>query len=311
MPVQPCDVRNWSWVCGRTCCDALSLPDHHTTGACALRYVSDHGVSGTTVHDNIITFTALFGDPVANVQLSDFNLASTAAYTAAGVTQGGGSSGADDTWIVTVAFSGVAPSTVSITPMAANQGSITPAISGSTNTQPFVIEYKPPKPVYTSSIGSSGSSFSTTDFSITATFDSPVSGVTDAAFGVTTGSGMTFDAVVTSRSPAPAYVWVLSATITGGYTTGVFTAARMAGGLSTGIAPPSQQGDADFELVYLPPFPVYSSDAGASPATVYASPLTVTATFSHPVSGVTVADFPITQVNTGSPLPAVTHLVIV
>ena len=263
-------------------------------GACTgvtVTYLSDLGANGAVVSDTYeLTFTAVFSTAVSGVTEADFGLTVSSSVDVGTTTLVAVGGEPAEQWVLMAALNGTTfgPATVQVAAMAVSQGAITPAVT--TGNTAFSLLFDPPKPVYSSALGATGATFSGDTFTITATFDGAVSGVTAAHFGVSATGGLAFDTAVSPSSGA-AQVWVYTGTITSGRVASTITATAFAGGVATGLSPATEAGDGDFTLVYQPPVPTYTSSVGVSGSTTQASSFDITATFSSAVRGVTNATF--------------------
>ena len=257
-------------------------------------YSSSLGVSGATVQDTTLHFTATFGLPVAGVTAADFSLTTGAMGATTSVHAVDGSP--SNTWVLEVTLTGdLVSATVAVAAMAAGSGSITPANEAGTSGYSFAFD--PPTPTYSSTLGASGTVLNDGPVTVTATFDVPVSGVTAADFGVNAGSLSVSMSVAAESGGSLDTVWVLTIDILSGRTAGTITCSSMAS-RSGSISPPNEAGSgATYMFLFQPPTPVLSSSAGPSGSKVHSRTFAVTASFNVDVSGVTVADF---GVNAGS-----------
>lgn len=236
---------------------------------------------GTTTA-NVIPITATFNIPVTGVAISDFN--NDAAFPVeAGVSYALTGSGAE--WVLTVTLDETPRANKPLSfNMAAGSGSISPA--NEPTSSPLTITYAPPKPTFSSSQGATGATVNADVILFTATFTGAVTGVTAADFGLvkSDASVLTTEAV---SSNAANTEWVLAVTVTGGHGTSAMsvTMAQDSGAISPKTAAATNNG---FSLSYAAPTVVLTSSE-TSPTTATSIP--VTATFSSPVTGVTVADF--------------------
>ena len=160
----------------------------------------------------VIPITATFDSAVTGVTVSDFN-GGAPFPVEAGVTYAVSGSGTE--WVLTVTVDDTArvDKTWAFS-VAAASGSISPSNSASSDT--FDVSYEPPTATFSSDAGPSGTEVNGLELKYTATFDSAVTGVAVADFGLTSSAGgLTYTAAVATTDNIN---WVLTATVTGGYT---------------------------------------------------------------------------------------------
>ena len=189
-------------------------------------------------------------------------------------------------WVLRVDFnaSSLATTTVTVGPLPEAAGVIYPANAASATA--FVAELVPPLPSYTTS---APSPLTAPEFIVTATFDTPVSGVQASDFNLDVGP-MTASTSLTSVGSAPATVWVLTVTIVSGLAEFPIEVGPMVPSSGV-IQPPNQASPGGLTISYTPPVPSFTADGLTSGSTTHANTLVITATFTVPVAGVSAADF--------------------
>ena len=143
---------------------------------------------------------------------------------------------------------------------------------------------------YSSSAGASGSVFHAPTVHVTATFDSAVSGVAVADFGLAVTAGVGVTTGLTALDGVPSTRWILSISLVSNLQPANVTVSQMPA-QSGSITPPNNATDGGFQLTYQPPQPTYSAGGLSSGDSTASNALAFTATFSSPVSGVAVSDF--------------------
>lgn len=254
---------------------------------------------------NVMTFTASFDSPlqanapvpVSGVSVATFGVtAGTLVYDAAVAPLG--TTSPDSKWVLTLTFlSNLQQRTISLTRVPRGATNVEPRNALGANT--YSLSYRPPQATFTSSAGGSNSVVRNLPMTITATFDSAVSGVNAAAFGINSGAlgSGNINVAVAPSGASPALVWVATITATGNIVDADVSATMIAwtstgAGAALNIIPRNRAAvNNGFLLRYRPPVPVLSS--GTRPNDSWTSDLTIrfTATFSTAVSGVAKSDF--------------------
>ena len=160
------------------------------------------------------SFTATFATAVAGVTVTDFGL-NDGGLTDYSLTLTQRSAPNDNQWVLDVNVqSGFTDSVLSVAMDAAAAATVSPPHQAATNNG-FSVSYQPPAPVFSSSIGPSGSATASTTFTFTATFPAAVSGITAEDFGVTSSAPVSFTAVVDAvpSGQASSDTWVLTVNI--------------------------------------------------------------------------------------------------
>ena len=252
-----------------------------------------YSTSASLVHASTFEVTATFDSAVSGVAASDFGVTSSAGGLGYAVSVASADGAAAHTvWVATLSITGArASSILQAAAMPTASGAIHPA--NQAGSAPLAVVYQPPVPTLSSQLGASGVTVSATSITITATFaSSAVSGVAVSDFGlVLDGAAASAQLSVASASGGGSdTVWVLTATPT---TTAAGAVTVTGFGDGSGSITPANAAatNTPFTLNFEPPVPTLSSGLGTTGSNITASPITFTATFSHAVTGVSVADF--------------------
>ena len=170
-------------------------------------------------------------------------------------------------------------------------------------------------PLFTSAFGSSGTTVNANTVTFTATFGTPVSGVTVSDFNLQSGNLTVAQSVAPADGGAPSKAWVLTVTISPPLSTTALTVSLPAA--SGAITPANKQEASNngFNLLFEP---VAVAIASGQSQPVVTPRLLFTFTFSEPVSGVAASDFVVdaqgmgvTQVLQPTTVPSSEYVLIV
>ena len=235
---------------------------------------------GSSTTTPSVSINATFTAAVTNVTAASFTITTSAGLSLGAVNV----TGAGTSWVVTIPI--VPPYTAGTVTVSMQDNAVGVSPPNAAALAAVTVTYAPPTVVLSSSVGPSGSAFSDrSDSRFTATFSSPVTGVTASTFGLVASSGI----VVASQAvTGSGTTYVLTATIDGLVVGGSLTVSIPAA--PTDVQPPSLASE-PFTLVYDPPFPTITCNAGVSGVTTALTTLVFTANYSVPVTGVTVPSF--------------------
>ena len=237
--------------------------------------------NGGNFPESTLVVTMTFDVAVTGVTEADFQLTSDSGTTFTTAMTGSGT-----TYELTVTITGDrAPTVFTFGSLAEAAGAISPPNEAMASN--FVANYAPPTPVLTGSVSDGATQYSPT-LTFTLDFGTDVSGVTEATFGLDTGSL----SPSTSLSPTtgPAQTWTLTVNMVcsqGGGTVSVGPVAEAA----AGITPANAASSGGYSIVYQRPVPVFSSSQGATGTRVGSDTLSFTATFPTAMTGVAASDF--------------------
>ena len=255
-------------------------------------FTSQHGTSGTEVNEPVFYFTATYSTAVTGVTVDDFKLmASDSGLTRYTTELNQASSANAIKWVLKVTVLGP-PSDVDFNvTTVSDSGSLSPNNAPATNNG-FSILYRPPTPTFTSSNADHMGTTPSNVIKVTATYTSAVTGVKASDFNLMLRyPGLSTVSVVVEPAPsATVSVWVMTVTMDAptisNNTLTVWTGQR-----SGMITPMNANSTSPYTALYRPPEPTFSCSLGPSGTVTHRPLIVFTASFTSPVSGVTLADF--------------------